>query len=747
VPPATPAGAFVAPPPEFQFPVQAASIQRFDGPSIGDDWARFNTNNNSNTRLPARIAQGRNAFVVATAAPIVNDQSGIPSVPNQWNRINKVHAGAYRGKVGTRINYLADTDGGNSGSPVTQLVGSPFASRQAIGIHTDGLCPGTFNSGTAIDHPGLRAALSNPAGNLLPFDATVSKTLGTTSTSNNGGSDGGTIYFDITTGLRSIEVTHFHLNINRTGATNNGTTTEDDDFFNFEVWITPGTARGKETNILQWTRVALGAGMPKPEDEFTLGALKDTFTLNGSQSYGVAIVLDSGAGHAYTNGTGSNETYSNADLTITGISASNSRFGANIPGRVLNAHVGYIVNESAGQCEETIFAGNNGLNSGSTVFFDVDTVNLPLALTALSTNVQGPGGLASTIRLYQTSGSFVGRELNPGQWTLVATGVATSSPEGTPTPFGLSRFVRLAGNGNYGFALNLTTSDPNSGHAYTNGNGLNQSYYGPHMTLITGAATSGLFSGSHFTPRVWNGSLCYGVALTSCPDLLMRQEPPDPSIGGFNSTPGGQEEADEFLHSEAWRIERATFLGAFSNSPTPPPHQDMVIRFFEDDGGRPGNLIATRNISNVIPEDTGLVMAGGFNKPIYQFEMMLPPVTLPPGRHWVSALGNEPGFTWAWARTNSNANAHAVRQGAGPWNFSSGDFAFVFCGEEIEACYPDCDPSSGVGVLDIFDFLCFQNRYSANDPYACNCDNSTGPAICDIFDFLCFQNEFAGGCP
>jgi hypothetical protein len=62
-------------------------------------------------------------------------------------------------------------------------------------------------------------------------------------------------------------------------------------------------------------------------------------------------------------------------------------------------------------------------------------------------------------------------------------------------------------------------------------------------------------------------------------------------------------------------------------------------------------------------------------------------------------------------------------------------------------CYADCDTSTGPGVLDIFDFLCFQNRFDAGEPYACDCDTSSGPGVCDIFDFLCFQNAFAAGCP
>ena len=61
-------------------------------------------------------------------------------------------------------------------------------------------------------------------------------------------------------------------------------------------------------------------------------------------------------------------------------------------------------------------------------------------------------------------------------------------------------------------------------------------------------------------------------------------------------------------------------------------------------------------------------------------------------------------------------------------------------------CYADCDESTGRGVLDIFDFLCFGNAFAANDPYACDCDLATGPGVCDIFDFLCFGNAFHGGC-
>jgi hypothetical protein len=65
----------------------------------------------------------------------------------------------------------------------------------------------------------------------------------------------------------------------------------------------------------------------------------------------------------------------------------------------------------------------------------------------------------------------------------------------------------------------------------------------------------------------------------------------------------------------------------------------------------------------------------------------------------------------------------------------------------IDGCYPDCDQSTGSGVLDVFDFLCFQDAFVSADPYACACDLSTGAGVCDVFDFLCFQDAFVSGCP
>jgi hypothetical protein len=62
--------------------------------------------------------------------------------------------------------------------------------------------------------------------------------------------------------------------------------------------------------------------------------------------------------------------------------------------------------------------------------------------------------------------------------------------------------------------------------------------------------------------------------------------------------------------------------------------------------------------------------------------------------------------------------------------------------DECDTCYADCDQSTGVFVLDIFDFLCFQDAFVGGEPYA-DCD---GSGELDVFDFLCFQDAFAVGC-
>jgi hypothetical protein len=61
-------------------------------------------------------------------------------------------------------------------------------------------------------------------------------------------------------------------------------------------------------------------------------------------------------------------------------------------------------------------------------------------------------------------------------------------------------------------------------------------------------------------------------------------------------------------------------------------------------------------------------------------------------------------------------------------------------------CYANCDGSTIAPVLNVNDFICFQNRFAAGDSYA-NCDGSTIAPVLNVNDFICFQTQFAAGCP
>lgn len=71
----------------------------------------------------------------------------------------------------------------------------------------------------------------------------------------------------------------------------------------------------------------------------------------------------------------------------------------------------------------------------------------------------------------------------------------------------------------------------------------------------------------------------------------------------------------------------------------------------------------------------------------------------------------------------------------------------------IVECYPNCDGTVLVPMLNANDFTCFLDGFAAGcepgPPEACyvNCDHSTTPPILNVNDLICFMNRFAARCP
>jgi len=168
VPLSTSGGGYQSPPPQDQYAVDDASLQGNGGQGVGNDWAYFGVFPNSTTGLTPFEAQGDSYILASSAPPVAGQQIRITGygtvsspISMTWNGVQKTHTGPFETSSGTTVQYVTDTTGGNSGSPVIEE-----GTGLAIGIHTHGGCTsgGGQNSGTAIQHSGLQAALTAPMG-------------------------------------------------------------------------------------------------------------------------------------------------------------------------------------------------------------------------------------------------------------------------------------------------------------------------------------------------------------------------------------------------------------------------------------------------------------------------------------------------------------------------------------------------------------------------------------------------------
>ena len=159
-------GSLNHPPPEDQYAVDNASRQSNGGGGVGNDYAYFGVFANSNTGLTPFETYGE-TYEIDVPPPVQGQNIRITGygttsfpVPNEWNQVQKTHAGPYFSFSGTALSYQTDTTGGNSGSPVID-----DSTGLAIGIHTHGGCSdNSGNWGTGLNHAGVQNYLANPQG-------------------------------------------------------------------------------------------------------------------------------------------------------------------------------------------------------------------------------------------------------------------------------------------------------------------------------------------------------------------------------------------------------------------------------------------------------------------------------------------------------------------------------------------------------------------------------------------------------
>jgi hypothetical protein len=155
----------------------------------------------------------------------------------------------------------------------------------------------------------------------------------------------------------------------------------------------------------------------------------------------------------------------------------------------------------------TTFVSDNSGSMGGGVYFNL-TAHRGITIGGLDCNLYDSPGTPGTVELWILNGtSHVGRETSSNGWTLAATGPITAAGLDRPSHVTFTAPFFMAA-GNYGAAV----CHLGVGAAYTNGNGNNQVYSNPELTLTAGSANNAcLAAGTVYTPRVFNGAIHYGL--------------------------------------------------------------------------------------------------------------------------------------------------------------------------------------------------------------------------------------------
>ncbi len=112
-----------------------------------------------------------------------------------------------------------------------------------------------------------------------------------------------------------------------------------------------------------------------------------------------------------------------------------------------------------------------------------------------------------TLDVYVKSGTYVGYETDPADWTLASsTAVGKGNGATVPTAVDVTPFTLAAGK-TYGIYITFTTGGNAPEMLYTHGN---HSYSNGDVSLSLGEGVQGMFgSTSIFAARTWDGTIDY----------------------------------------------------------------------------------------------------------------------------------------------------------------------------------------------------------------------------------------------
>jgi hypothetical protein len=147
----------------------------------------------------------------------------------------------------------------------------------------------------------------------------------------------------------------------------------------------------------------------------------------------------------------------------------------------------------------TTFAYDSFCLPNGGVYFDLVVNASAISVTRMDLNLLGTG----VVEVYTCAGSRIGKATTASAWTLRGAGLVIGAAPGIPTRLQLPPFTLPQGtNGVAVRGLGVQ-------QFFTIGNGSNQTWATPHVTLQAGEASNLAFAGPVLAPRVVNTAIHY----------------------------------------------------------------------------------------------------------------------------------------------------------------------------------------------------------------------------------------------
>jgi len=268
---------------------------------------------------------------------------------------------------------------------------------------------------------------------------------------------------------------------------------------NVDVYYREGTWVGNDSSSNGWTLLQSLTGISAGQDAITKMDFSITYgsdkVFEQDKTYGLFVDLDTDC--RYTNGV---ETYDDSFLRIeSGCGKGAGGFSGNtFIDRIWN---GILYYEGANGEHYLNTPMTGGISSWNGNMFDIEVME-DIVISSFDVNSDALAGTVTGFDVWYKTGSYVGHEDNPGDWTFLGSDTkATSAGPGAGTTIAISSPQLNAG---MTYAFYIHAGGAETIH-YTSGTG---TFENSDMRITCGAGLNGPNPfGSVLQDRTWNGSI------------------------------------------------------------------------------------------------------------------------------------------------------------------------------------------------------------------------------------------------